>query len=52
VEAGGPKVQDQPWLHREFKACLAYMRPCLKKIKDLIINLFKKGVVVERWFRG
>lgn len=33
VEAGRSGVQDQPQPHSEFKASLAYMRPCLKTNK-------------------
>lgn len=33
LQAGGSEVPDQPWLHREFKASLCYMRP-FKKGKE------------------
>jgi hypothetical protein len=31
VEAGGSKVQGHSQLPVRFKACLGYIRPCLKK---------------------
>lgn len=30
VEAGRPETHGDPWLHREFEACLGYRRPCLR----------------------
>lgn len=30
---GTSKVQDCPWLHKEFEASLGYMKFCLNKIK-------------------
>lgn len=30
LEAGGPEIQDPPWLHIEFEASLRYISPCLK----------------------
>jgi hypothetical protein len=28
VEPGGSEIQDHPWLRREFKASLGYMKSC------------------------
>ena len=38
VEVGGPGVQGQPWLHRQFEASLGYVRVCFKRAKTKVKN--------------
>lgn len=38
MEVGGPGVQGQPWLHRQFEASLGYVRFCLKRAKTKVKN--------------
>lgn len=35
TEAGRPEVHDPPQLHIQFEASLAYVRPCLKRKKNM-----------------
>lgn len=38
VEVGGPGVQGQPWLCRQFAASLGYVRVCLQRAKTKVKN--------------
>ena len=48
AEAGGLEVQDQPQLHKEFKAILATPKPISKKIKKVGVLGQQTKVLAEQ----
>lgn len=34
AKAGGPEVQDLPWLSNDLEAYLSYVKPCLNQSKQ------------------